>query len=510
MSITARERTTTPAIAQRQAVLYARVSSKDQEREGYSIPAQERLLREYATTHQLLILEEFVDVETAKTTGRHGFTSMLAYLKRHPACRTVLVEKTDRLYRNLKDWVTIDEHDLEIHFVKENLVHSQDSRSSEKFLHGIKVLMAKNYIDNLGEEASKGMQEKARAGLWPSYAPLGYQNTLRPDGKRVITPDPLIGPIVTKLFDLFATGSYSLRTLAQKAQEDGLSYRKSGQRMPPNTLQKLLRKRIYTGDFDFNGTTYHGSHDPLTTKDTWERVQEVLDGRNQQPRRTTHAFPYNGLVRCGHCGCSLIGEEKRKPSGKTYTYYHCTGYRGRCPEPYTPAAKLEAQFLAVLRSLVIPPEVANWLTETLRDGILEDERERTATLRRLAADVERLQVRIDAMYVDKLDGTIATVFFEEKAREWRAEQARLQRKITCLEQEGAVSASDTLSVLDLAQRAATLFPKQTPTERREILTLVIRQAAWKGRQLTVDFQPPFAALRRVISSTKLKQPEIGT
>ena len=101
---------------------------------------------------------------------------MVDYLRKHPDARIILVEKTDRLYRNLKDWVTLDELDLEIHFVKENVVLSPNSRSSEKFMHGIKVLMAKNYIDNLSEETRKGMLEKAEQGIWPSYAPLGYRN----------------------------------------------------------------------------------------------------------------------------------------------------------------------------------------------------------------------------------------------------------------------------------------------------------------------------------------------
>src|SRR4051794_26079475 len=71
---------------------------------------------------------------------------------RTPSVRVMLVEKTDRLYRNLKDWVTLDELDVEVHFPKEGVVLSRESRSSEKFMHGIKVLMAKNYIDNLSEE----------------------------------------------------------------------------------------------------------------------------------------------------------------------------------------------------------------------------------------------------------------------------------------------------------------------------------------------------------------------
>ena len=89
----------------RAAVLYARVSSKDQEREGFSIPAQLDLLRSYAAGRQLQIVEEFVDVETAKHAGRASFGRMVAFARKHQGRLIVLVEKTDRLYRNLRDWV---------------------------------------------------------------------------------------------------------------------------------------------------------------------------------------------------------------------------------------------------------------------------------------------------------------------------------------------------------------------------------------------------------------------
>lgn len=101
--------------------------------------------------------------------------------------RAILVERTDRLYRNIKDWVQLDELGADIHFVKENVVVGPQSRSADKFLHGIKVLMAKNYVDNLGEEVRKGMLEKARQGHWPSVAPIGYVNS--PVTRR-IEPDP--------------------------------------------------------------------------------------------------------------------------------------------------------------------------------------------------------------------------------------------------------------------------------------------------------------------------------
>src|SRR5689334_21987554 len=73
-----------------QAVLYVRVSSKDQEKEGFSIPAQLRLLCEQTARLGFVVVKEFVDVETAKRSGRTHFDEMVAYLRQHHAtCRTI-------------------------------------------------------------------------------------------------------------------------------------------------------------------------------------------------------------------------------------------------------------------------------------------------------------------------------------------------------------------------------------------------------------------------------------
>ncbi len=64
----------------RQAVIYDRVSSKEQEKEGFSIPAQLKLLKEYAAANGFLVAQECVDVETAKQTGCAAFGEMVAYL----------------------------------------------------------------------------------------------------------------------------------------------------------------------------------------------------------------------------------------------------------------------------------------------------------------------------------------------------------------------------------------------------------------------------------------------
>jgi site-specific DNA recombinase len=285
--------------ARKRAVIYARVSSKEQEKEGFSIPAQLKLLKEYATAQGFAVAQEYVDVETAKQTGRTAFGEMVAYLKAHPAIRVMLVEKTDRLYRNLKDWVTVDELEVEIHFPKEGVVLSRESRSSEKFMHGIKVLMAKNYIDNLSEEARKGMQEKAEQGIWPTKSPLGYRNVAGPGGKKIIASDPDVAPIVSKLFEWYATGQYALKEVARKARDAGFIYRRTGANVPVSAVHSILRNRLYTGQFEWNGKLIQGRHQPLVSVELWERVQCILDGRNvSKAKRGKHDFAFSGLIAC--------------------------------------------------------------------------------------------------------------------------------------------------------------------------------------------------------------------
>src|SRR5437660_5450687 len=291
------------------AVIYGRVCSKEQDKEGFSIPAQLKLLKEYAAANSFAVAHEYVDVETAKQTGRTAFGEMVAYLKAHPSIRVMLVEKTDRLYRNLKDWVTVDELNVEMHFPKEGVVLSHESRSSEKFMHGIKVLMAKNYIDNLAEEARKGMQEKAEQGIWPTKSPLGYRNASGPDGKKIIIADQGMAPLIAKLFEWYARGDISLKEAARRAHTAGLVYPKSGGKVPVSTIHTILRNRLYTGWFEWNGVLIQGRHEALIRVELWERVQGVLDGRfANKAKRGRHDFAFSGLIACGKCGCAVVGE----------------------------------------------------------------------------------------------------------------------------------------------------------------------------------------------------------
>ena len=72
--------------------------------------------------------------------------------------------------------MTLEDLEIEIHLPKEGQVISKDSKSQAKLVHGIQLVIARNYIENLREEVRKGMREKAEQGIYPSRPPLGYCN----------------------------------------------------------------------------------------------------------------------------------------------------------------------------------------------------------------------------------------------------------------------------------------------------------------------------------------------
>jgi site-specific DNA recombinase len=484
------------------AVLRARVSSKEQEEEGFSLPAQIRPLQEYGARNGMLIVRQFVDVESSKAGGGDGFNEMVAFLKGHPNCRTILVEKTDRLYRNLKDLVTLDGLDLEIHFVKENVVFSRNSRSSEKFMHGMRVLMAKNYIDNLSEETRKGMTEKARTGIYPSCAPVGYRNTDGPAGKRVIVPDSDTAPVITELFRRFATGNYSIKALVNEFRDEGVTLR--GRRPCSSTVHQILRKRLYVGDFDWDGATYQGTHEPLIDRQCWERVQELLNARAEsKTRKVKHDFAYTGLVRCGHCGCLLVGELKKS----RYVYYHCTGNRGKCPEPYTREEMLTGEFANILRDLVIPQPVLEWLGDAVLESDRTEQAAREQAIKQLEIRHERIEARIETMYRDRLDGRIDAEFFDSHATEWRREQATLLGKIRDIQRAAPAPIDQAIDMLQLTSRAAELFLAQPSHEQRHLLQVVMEKAAWKDGTLRTTLFEPFEILRHSNRESSRKENE---
>ena len=469
------------------AVLYARVSSKEQEREGYSIAAQRKLLRQYATDSDLRVLHEFVDVETAKDTGRKAYTRMVAFLHDHPGCRILLVEKTDRLYRNLKDWVRLDDLQLTVHFVKEGAILSPESRSNEKFMHGIRVLMAKNYIDNLSEEVKKGLQEKVDQGHWPTVAPVGYLNNRR---THLIERDPDRAPAITHLFERYATGDVSLKQVTATAFTDGLTHPRSGRRLVKSEIHRMLHNPIFYGAFRWKGKLYAGNHDPIVSKDLFDAVQAVFASANK-PRYRTHRHAFAGLLTCGVCGCAITAEIKKSK----YVYYHCTGYRGRCGNTYIREEDLASLLGDVVRRVQIPPEIADGIADALQDGQAQTAQLRREAVGRHARRRDTLQAKLDRGYEDRLAGTISEQLWARKSTAWEAELEAVCAALAKHDQANSThDAATGAKILELSQQAYTLYVTQERTEQRRLLNTLLSKCTFERGSLTPTYTKPFDLL----------------
>lgn len=456
-------------------VLYARVSSKEQESEGYSIPAQLKLLQEYSFKHGYAVKKEFVDIETAKKSGRIQFGKMLEFVSENKTIKHILVEKTDRLLRNITDYSLLEhliEHsNIKVHLVKEGVILSKDSRSNEKFIFGIKALMAKNYIDNLSEETKKGMLEKAEQGIYPSFAPYGYMNVVE-NGKKVLKPDPESASYVKKMFELYATGQYSLLSLKKKMLADGMIYR-NGKNFYKHTVEVILKNEFYTGVFYWKGKKYENAqHEPIITKDLFRQVQSILINPKKNKSRK-EIFAYTNFISCGVCGFSITAQIQKN----RYIYYHCSGYKGNCNQPYIREEIIEEKIASLLENITVPEDIQEMILKSMKESLKEKIEYHNACVEQIEKQIKILQRRIDQTYLDKIDGKISEDFWLEQNRKWLAEKENLSIKLVNYQKADTNYLEHATFILELAKKAPVLFKQANLEQKRKLIGMLFSNSS---------------------------------
>jgi site-specific DNA recombinase len=410
------------------AVIYARVSSKEQEKTGYSIPAQLKLLRNYAAENHITVDQEFIDTETAKKSGRTNFNRMLKYLK-ESGVGIVLVEKTDRLYRNFKDYVTIDEIELEIHLVKENQILSRNSKSHEKFIHGIKVLMAKNYIDNLSEEIRKGQREALLSGRWIYSPPYGY-SFKKENGKSVIIQNNR-ACIIKFIFEALATGTTSQADLIRKI------HKKFGVKFARQSFSTMIRNPIYYGmmraETSFPGELFKGNHEPIISQKLFQKVQDILSGKKKKINSHTREnkdFPLRGYVYCEKCGNQMTASWATGRNQR-YAYYWC---QHGC-KTNVRKEKLEDLFVEKLQAMEPKAELMDLFEAIFTDVWQNNQKTQIKFNSNLNSQLEKAKKRKSRITELLIDGTLEREMYAEKMSEVTAEIERLNLELNSLDDD---------------------------------------------------------------------------
>lgn len=464
-----------------EAVIYARVSSKEQAETGYSIEAQLQLLRDYASAKGLTVVQEFVESETAKESGRYIFGEMLRIIKKK-GIPAIICEKTDRLYRNLHDRVKVGDMDLHLHFVKENTILSRDSRSHDKFVHDLNLVIAKRFIDNLSEEAKKGLLEKVKQGGWPTVAPIGYKN-VAVGSKRGIEPDEM-APKVVELYKKYATGRHSMNELTKWARTIGLKSRHN-KPIAKNSIWLILTNPVYYGCIRWHGQDYPGNHQPLIDRHLFERAQAVAASRTSvKTGFGTRNFIYQGMFACGVCGCAMTQEIKKG----TYIYYRCTGHRG-CDKKGVREELITAQVVAELRAIAFSSQVLDDLRKAMRtmhDTIVS---ERDAEVANLEKERKRLQNALERLYTDRLQEKVAPSVYDRFNTDWQAQLLGVEKMLAALSNASRKHRDETIAMLEAAQNAFRTYEQATDEHKREIAKELLSNSTITNGEITLKYKP---------------------
>ena len=382
---------------------YYRVSSKKQEENGASLEAQQKDNDRFAKANNLSIVKEFKEVHSAsKASKRPEFNLMLKELSKRRDVTGIIFHDVDRGARSFSDWGRINElvdGGYKIFLSRSNT--TLNSRGS-RLTADVQMVMATDYIRNMTQEIKKGQFEKIQQGLMVvGMPPIGYINTEKAGVKKV---DPVRGPLIREAFQLYATGKYSLKTLAEIMYQKGLR-NLSDKKIEGSKFGYILNNKTYLGIILYKGHAYTGKHEPLTTPKTFEKVKQILSGKfTPCKNQTKYLFPH--IILCGYCGHRL----RDMTAKKKYHYYYCR----HCRKTNVPEKTVEKQILDQVNKIKFDSDQVNEMIKIARalktsDKLALDEKKQNYEL-----NISKTKAQLDKLIEMNLEGNITEDIFKQK------------------------------------------------------------------------------------------------
>ncbi len=335
--------------------LYARKSTESEERQVLSIDSQIKEMLELADREKLEIVTIKRESHSAKETGtRPIFNEIIEEIKQEKF-NGIMTWAPDRISRNAGDLGKIVDL-MDSGALVEIRTYGQrfSNNPNEKFLLMILGSQAKLENDNRGINVKRGLRARVEMGLWPGMAPVGYLNQKLMDKKCQIIQDPQRAQIVRQMFEKVAYEQWSGRKIYHWLKFE-LNFKTIGNHnLALSNIYRTLINPLYHGEFEYpkkSGNWYKGKHEPIITKDLFDKVQERLKRDNIQ--RQSHEFAFTKLMVCGLCESMISAEEKYKQlkDGTTakYIYYGCGRAKDRhCKNQYMREEELIEQLIKLL------------------------------------------------------------------------------------------------------------------------------------------------------------------
>jgi site-specific DNA recombinase len=481
-----------------------RVSSREQEREGFSLDVQDEGLVRFAASKGGEIVKMFRVAETAsKTEERKTFKELLVYVKQHASTLDgVLFYKVDRAARNLYDYVELERLEEEcgvpVYYVSQPTENSPAGRLQRRILAN----MASFYTEQQSVDVREGIQRRVQNGLPPSKPSFGYRN-VRVEGRSLVEIDPMDGPKVRRVFELFAYGNHTLDSLVDALDKEGIEYRPSRPKFPRSSVYKMLRDRAYIGDVRFQGQWHPGAFDQLIDRPIWDRVQVLLGEKVYRSYELTYS---GGLIRCGHPGCSgfITGESKTKKTkdGEAeYVYYRCTLHnKPGHPRVRLSESKLDKQMLSLFNQLrVSDDKVHHWFVKQLREVVNNDQGSAEEKIKDLQRQVAALRQQENELLNLRLLGEIESGTFAAKKTEFRDREARLNLQIEACGRGRHENADLAVKAFELSQSLEEKWLASDYGEKRRILEIVVLNFSLVDVSLVPVWRKPFDMLAEGLS-----------
>jgi site-specific DNA recombinase len=368
------------------AVIYCRVSTKDQVK-NLSLSTQQEACEEFCGRNCWQILQVFVEKgESAKTADRTELQRLLTFCRENRGrVQFVVVYSLNRFSRDKLAHHTLRALLAGFGVTLRSVTEPIDDSPTGKLVEGVIASVSQFDNDVRSQRSIAGMKARLERGGWTFAAPLGYRKAFDAIGNATLEPDPVVGPLVSKAFELFATGLHKQSDVRAKVTGLGLRTR-TGKKLSSQSFGNMLKKPIYSGWLQVKAWDLRAkaAFKPLVPEDTFERVQALLAGKKTSltPRTRNHPdFPLRRFVSCGHCGRPLTGSWSRGRHGGKYAYYRCPS--SGCGSVNVRRERLESVLVELLEGLKPRPEVLRLFHSVVVD-VWKQRQQNTAETRMLA------------------------------------------------------------------------------------------------------------------------------
>ena len=381
------------------AVIYCRVSSAKQVRDGHGLDSQETRCRDFASYKSYTILNVFRDEGVSGgMIDRPGMQAMLTFLKsrKRKEQPAVIIDDISRLARG-----------LEAHLQLRTAIGDAGGRlesPSIEFGDDPDSILVENLLASVSqhqrqkntEQVKNRMKARVQNGYWVFSPVVGYRyEDVAGHGSMLVRDEPNAS-IVKEAFEGYASGRFETQSEVQRFFESCPTFPHARKgKVHIHHVKRILRRSLYAGYIDVRkwGIILQAAkHEPLVSFNVWQSVQDKLYGKPKAPIRkdTSADFPLRGFVTCASCDKPMSAGWSTGRNAK-YPYYFCKT-KG-CPECRRSIKKehLEGAFESLLKALRPRPALfytAKKMLEDLWETRAENAQARATALAKQSAETE--------------------------------------------------------------------------------------------------------------------------